>query len=232
MAVARPTIPRPLERIADAQGLPTTLWYAYLQQGQAVSIDLAAIQAEIVSLDSRVDALENTGSFTMLGLQSVQVFGMPAGGAVSLQLIGDESAPAAGKYYGTDALGTRGWHVLSLSALADVDLTTTPPVSGDALVFDGAAWVPGASGGGLGGVVTATIPSASMQHTQTLAAAGVTPTSIVTLSFAATTDLDENTPELLTACNMMAIPGTNQITVNLSFRRPESGPIKLNWSAI
>ena len=157
--VARPTIPRPLERIADAQGLPTTLWYAYLQQGQAVSIDLAAIQAEIVSLDSRVDALENTGSFTMLGLQSVQVFGMPAGGAVSLQLIGDESAPAAGKYYGTDALGTRGWHGLLLSSLSDVDLTTTPPVSGDALVFDGADWVPGCGGGsGVLPLVTGEVP--------------------------------------------------------------------------
>ena len=71
-----------------------------------------------------------------------------------------------------------------------------------------------------------------MQHTETLAAVGVTPASIVMLSFAATDDFDENTPELLTACNMMAVPGTDQITVNLSFRRPESGPIKLSWSAI
>ena len=153
--------------------------------------------------------------------------------AVDLATLTDSGIGAALVRITRDAWGrVEGQASAILDDLADVDLTTTPPTSGDALVFDGAAWVPGASGGGLGGVVTATIPSASMQHTQTLAAAGVTPTSIVTLSFAATTDLDENTPELLTACNMMAIPGTNQITVNLSFRRPESGPIKLNWSAI
>lgn len=86
-------------------------------------------------------------------------------------------------------------------------------------------------GGGLGGVVTATILTKVLEHTEVLAALGVTPTSRVSLSFAATNDTDENTPELLTPCNMLAVPGTDQITVTLAFQRPESGPIKLNWSA-
>lgn len=36
----------------------------------------------------------------------------------------------------------------TLAGLTDVDLTTTPPDSGQALVYDGALWVPGAGGGG------------------------------------------------------------------------------------
>lgn len=38
----------------------------------------------------------------------------------------------------------------SLGELSDTDLTTTPPVNGDALVYDGADWVPGQISGGTG----------------------------------------------------------------------------------
>ena len=89
----------------------------------------------------------------------------------------------------------------------------------------------GVSAGGLGGVVIATIFPRAIEHTEVLSAIGVIPTSRVSIGFAATDDTDENTPELLTPCNMMAVPGTDQITVTLAFQRPESGPIKLNWSA-
>lgn len=37
---------------------------------------------------------------------------------------------------------------LSLDDLSDVDTTTTPPVAGDVLIFDGSEWVPGAAAGG------------------------------------------------------------------------------------
>ena len=110
MAVPRPTIPRPLERIADAQGYPTTLWYAYLQQQQAITVDLTAIQTQIDGLNVRVTALESGGSFSIFGQNSVQVFGTPAGGIVSISLVGDVPAPAPTRYYGTDAAGALGYH--------------------------------------------------------------------------------------------------------------------------
>lgn len=139
--VAKPSIPRPLERIADAQGLPTTLWYAYLQQGQATSIDLSALQSEVDSLEVRVNGLETAGSFTIAGLNSVQVSGTPAGGSVSVSLLGDESNPEPTRYYGTDSLGAQGYHLRDLATLADVD-PTTPFALGDAPVFDGTLFQP------------------------------------------------------------------------------------------
>lgn len=141
--VAKPSIPRPLERIADAQGLPTPLWYAYLQQQQSISVDLTAIQSGLDSLGVRVNALESAGSFNFVGLSSVQVLGTPAGGSVSVSLLGDELNPEPTRYYGTDMLGALGYHLRDLAGLADVDVVTTPPVAGDALVFDGSLWVPG-----------------------------------------------------------------------------------------
>jgi hypothetical protein len=36
-----------------------------------------------------------------------------------------------------------------LDDLSDVDLTTTPPVTGDGFVYDGSEWVPGPAGGGM-----------------------------------------------------------------------------------
>jgi hypothetical protein len=38
---------------------------------------------------------------------------------------------------------------ISIDDLSDVDTTTTPPVAGDALVFDGTQWVPGAGASAL-----------------------------------------------------------------------------------
>jgi len=69
-------------------------------------------------------------------------------------------------------------------------------------------------------------------HSQTLAAAGITPASIVSLSFAPTIDSDENSADLLSPCNMSAVPGTDEITVSMEFVSAESGPVKLNWIAI
>jgi hypothetical protein len=52
------------------------------------------------------------------------------------------------------------------------------------------------------------------------------------LSLGAFTDDDENAIEFLDVSAMGATPGTNQITVNMAFASPTSGPIKLNWSAL
>lgn len=50
----------------------------------------------------------------------------------------------------TSVNGQTGAVSLSLDDMTDVDLTTTPPVNGQALVYDGTDWVPGAGGGGEG----------------------------------------------------------------------------------
>lgn len=50
----------------------------------------------------------------------------------------------------TSVNGQTGAVSLDLDDLTDVDLTTTPPVIGQALVYDGADWVPGESGSGSG----------------------------------------------------------------------------------
>ena len=52
----------------------------------------------------------------------------------------------------------------SVGDLSDVDLVTTPAVSGDALVYDGANWVPGAGGGGASGptYIEHTIPQSQI----------------------------------------------------------------------
>lgn len=44
--------------------------------------------------------------------------------------------------------GQQGAVVLDLGDINDVDLTTTPPVLGETLLFNGSSWVPGAGGGG------------------------------------------------------------------------------------
>ena len=48
------------------------------------------------------------------------------------------------KYYGTNGSGTPGFYdtVSALDDLTDVDLTTTPPSTGQALVYNGSEWVP------------------------------------------------------------------------------------------
>lgn len=91
---------------------------------------------------------------------------------------------------------------------------------------------PAGPSSGLAGTFTVALVGHTYSHSQTLAAAGVTPASIVNLAFAPTIDSDENSADLLSSCNMSATPGTDAITVSLEFVSAESGPIKLNWIAI
>lgn len=79
--------------------------------------------------------------------------------------------------------------------------------------------------------ITITRQDGAFEWEETVAATGVTPSSKIMLSLAATTNDDENTPELLDINVLAGVPGTNQITVTASFITPNSGPIKLNWSA-
>lgn len=82
-----------------------------------------------------------------------------------------------------------------------------------------------------GGTATVTVPGYSMAWTETVAAAGVTPSSTIIPALAPHLDTDENDAELLSIVALSALAGTNQITFTLAFAEPTAGPIKLNWRA-
>lgn len=139
-------LPRASATLTNAAGPPTAEWRRFFES-LAAQTDNAALQAELLALAARVSELEDDPGADIglvLGQQSIQQVGVLTSGNVYLMLQGDAESPGNSYYYGTDALGVKGWHALSLGALSDVDLTTVPPTSGDALVFDGADWVPGA----------------------------------------------------------------------------------------
>lgn len=117
-------------------------WVAYQRQAQGESAELSA-------LESRVAALERSGgSATILGNESVVVLGTLAGGVVQLRLEGDESAPAASMYYGTDAGGIKGFHAVSDTVeAASGELTKT--VDGDGVTTFGLADITPDAGGSL-----------------------------------------------------------------------------------
>ena len=139
-------LPRASAALTNAAGPPTAEWRRFFES-LAAQTDNLTLQAEYLALAARVSALEDDPGADIgliLGQQSIKHVGVLTSGNVYLTLQGDAESPGNSYYYGTDATGVKGWHALSLDALADVDLTTTPPVAGDALVYDGAAWVPGA----------------------------------------------------------------------------------------
>jgi hypothetical protein len=122
--------------------LPEDFWrffrdlVTFVQQAQGNTAELADIEA-------RLAALEQSGlSAEVLGNMSVQVLGSLEDGQVVLQLRGDSASPGPLFHYATDAGGNKGWQQSLLSSLADIDFTT-PPIAGDALVYDGDKWVPG-----------------------------------------------------------------------------------------
>jgi len=88
---------------------------------------------------------------TASGLADPHAFTHEQGGVDELLAQDLGSGPtASGLRLETDGGG--GWNlttaggVVSLDDLTDVDLTTTPPVSGEHLEFDGTEWVPGSAG--------------------------------------------------------------------------------------
>lgn len=127
-------------------GPPLPEWRRFFESLASLTDD-ASLQASLNALTARVAALEAEGSTdigSVFGTDSIVQVGTLQSGNVILSLQGDESSPGALYVYGTDSLGAKGWRQVSLDDLADVDLTTVPPATGDALVFDGTAWVPGA----------------------------------------------------------------------------------------
>jgi hypothetical protein len=87
-------------------------------------------------------------------------------------------------------------------------------------------------GGGLAGTATVTLTTAAFQHTETVAAVGVTPAKTILVSPAPAVDADQNDPEMLDCVALWGTPGTDTITFGLTFSTRTVGPVKLNWSAV
>lgn len=142
-------IPRVGASFLDHRGEVSKEWRDYLQQIPADQA-IAAIRAEIQALANRVNDIDQNAPEThnLLGQGSVRVFGDLTQGNATAQLDGDENAPAASHYYGTDETGARGFFERLLATLADVDADS--PSVGDGLVWNGSAWAaqPVASAGG------------------------------------------------------------------------------------
>jgi hypothetical protein len=139
-------MPKPTEPIAGPGGLITRSWRDYLRRFAAATA-LAEVWAAIEDIRAQL-ANSGAGSFLasttqVTGRNSVQTFGTLADGVVLVQLQGDEQNPATSSYYGTDADGARGFHGHALATLSDTDVVTNAPTAGEALLFDGTAWVPG-----------------------------------------------------------------------------------------
>jgi hypothetical protein len=92
---------------------------------------------------------------------------------------------------------------------------------------------PGPAGGApLTGAAMLTVPGPEgrYEHEQQITAAGVTPTSRVSLSLAPGGVGDENEPEWVSLASLTGVAGAGQINIIASFWEPTSGPIKINWS--
>src|SRR5690606_10207601 len=112
-----------------------------------VSNDTTALQGDVTALTLRVDALEaGGGAFSIIGQQSVQVLGTPAGGLVSLLLLGDSLTPGVTARYGTDGSGTKGWFPEADAFEAETD-ELTKVVGSDGVTTWGLADVANAAGG-------------------------------------------------------------------------------------
>jgi hypothetical protein len=71
----------------------------------------------------------------------------------------------------------------------------------------------------------------AVEASTVVAAPGVLPTSLITVSLAPSLDADENSPDLLDLITLWAEAGTDQITLNATFSELTSGVVKINWSA-
>lgn len=81
------------------------------------------------------------------------------------------------------------------------------------------------------GEAVVTVPNNQIEWVATVSAPGVTPTNRVIVSLGNHPDSDENDTEMLDVTGLSAAPGTDQITVCLSFATPTAGPVRVNWNA-
>lgn len=140
-----PALPPARSSLTDSRtGAVSVEWYTFFSNMLKAAVDSGLLEAGAMdSILERLDALEGAEGGVVVGPVSVQVLGTLAGGGVTVRLRNDVAAPGETYYYGTDSTGTKGWFERRLDTLADVDVST-PPVAGDALLFDGTVWAPGA----------------------------------------------------------------------------------------
>lgn len=67
------------------------------------------------------------------------------------------------------------------------------------------------------------------EHTETVADADVSVSSVLSAYLAPHSDTDENSAEMLSLQTLTATAGTSSVTFNLTFSRKEAGIIKLNY---
>lgn len=186
------TIPHNKEPFLDASGLVARSWRTYLSS--LTQSDAATqLQRQIDQLRAAPHTESPNGSNSALNAQllatgSVDVTGTLSSGFVTLSLEGDTRIPEATSYYGTDAVGVKGWHpvpvvsvngntgsvLLKVSTLADVDASGIADKK--ALVWDASsnkhvyADIPSGGGGGsVGGMRIENIASAAATLTQSQA---------------------------------------------------------------
>lgn len=156
-------LPRAQGPFLNADGTPTVEWYDFLR-ALAEALDSVTSDAERIAILEAAAALQEAGvTVSIIGPASVRVLGSSTDGYV-VQLDGDDPAPGASHYYGTDPDGAKGWHERLLATLADVDLTDL--ADGDSLVWDATAerFVAGASAGSQHiPLVTGEIPAVFVQ---------------------------------------------------------------------
>lgn len=108
-------------------GPPLPEWRRFFES-LASTTDDASLQASLNALAARVSVLESEGSTdigSVFGTDSIVQVGTLQSGNVFLSLQGDVSIPGSSYYYGTDAAGVKGWHVLP----------DPPPVSDSAVPY-------------------------------------------------------------------------------------------------
>jgi len=72
-----------------------------------------------------------------------------------------------------------------------------------------------------------------LEHRQVISAVGVLPTNEIVIRLdPATTDTDENEPEMLDVFSLVAVAGTDEFEVIATFQTKQSGAIKLRYEVI
>lgn len=106
-------IPHASDPLLDSAGRLTRSWRIYLSSLSPADAS-AELQQQINALREVVDGLSAGGSdASIIGMESVFVFGTLADGTVWVKLRNDASAPGVTRYYGTGPDGTKGWHAIA-----------------------------------------------------------------------------------------------------------------------
>lgn len=124
--MADPILPRAQSLVLDARGYPTREWYDFFRDLLALAGVQTNLEAQILALAQAVAELQaaTPDLGQLFGDMSVAVDGL-LGQVVQLRLVNDATAPGTTYYYGTDADGTKGWHLLGDALLEGTGITLT-----------------------------------------------------------------------------------------------------------